>query len=227
MGSYLSVSQEFGFDASTFVSYKACIFNAPPPPSRLSRQLLSIETAEFSNDDAEIKFLNPVFTFSASGTFIARKDGLEIVVPVKPESLQFVLPDDFRYSEGSLTFTFVTSSGTLISGAVHVPSSTYCSRINCIFCMAMITNFKCLPPTLQYIMYALLAFISGLTLIYLRAALRSLISIFYFIVWLFSGLYHSIKTCFRLSMRLGAVTGNSTRKQVAHSIKTISDFANK
>ena len=74
----------------------------------------------------KIQFQNHVFTFSVPGTLIARKDGLEIVRSIKPKQLQFILPDDFRYSEGSLTFTFVTSSGALLTGAVHVPSSSYC-----------------------------------------------------------------------------------------------------
>ena len=227
IGTYVSISEDFGFDAPSLVSYKACIFNAPPiTPSRTARHLLSIESADFSNEDAKIQFQNPVFTFSVPGTLIARKDGPEIVRSIKPKKLQFILPDDFRYSEGSLTFTFVTSSGALLTGAVHVPSSTYCSRINCIFCIAMITNSSCLPSSLQYVAYSLLAFVSGLGLIYLRDAIRSLISIVRFILGIFYGLYLFIRSCFRLSMRLGTATGISTRRQVTKTVKTISEFAN-
>lgn len=224
--SYLPVDQDSGFDALSFVSYKACIFNALPPQTHKTRNILSIESAEFSNDDVHIHFHNPVFTFSRPGTFIARKDGLEVVSAIIPENLQLILPNDFRYSEGSLTFTFVTSSGTPITGAVHVPSSTHCDRINCIFCMAMIKNFSCLPPTLQYIIYSFIVFLSGLSLIYIRAALRSIISIGKSISMIFAIVYRLIRSSFRLSLRLGTVTGTSTRHKLQQTFKNISDFAN-
>ena len=226
IGSYLSVNPDFGFDALLFVSYKACIFNAPPSIPRNARSLLSIETAEFSTGDVNIQFHNPVFTFSVPGTFIGRKDGLELVSSIKPKILQLILPDDFRYTEGSLTFAFVTSSGTPITGAVHVPSSTYCSRINCIFCLAMVKNFSCLPPTLQYILYFLVAFISGLTLIYLRAAITSFLSIVRVLGWILVQIFRFIRGSFRFSLRLGSVSGVSTRRKIQQTFKTVTDFAN-
>ena len=226
IGSYVSISQDFGFDAPSFVSYKACIFNAPPSPSRQARHLLGIESAEFTNDNVNIQFQNPVFTFSKPGTFIARKDGLELVSSIKPKILQFTVPNDFRYSEGSLTFTFVTSTGALLTGTVHIPSSTHCSRINCMFCMAMIHNFSCLPSTLQYISYSLLAFVTGITLIYLRAVFRSLYSICHIFVWIFVSTYRVIRICFRFSLRLGAVTGTSSRAQITRTMQTLTEFAN-
>ena len=226
IGSYVSVSDDFGFDAPLFVSFKACIFNAPPSTLRNSRHLLSVESADFTQDEFHVQFQNPIFTFSHPGTFIVRKDGLELVRTIKGKHLQYILPNDFRYYEGTLTFTFVTLSGSILTGTVHIPSSTYCARIDCIFCMAMITNLSCFSRTLQYITYSLIAFFVGLLLIYMRFVIRSLLSIGYFVVWIFSSIYYIFRTCFRLSMRLGAYTGTSTRGRITETIKSISDFAN-
>ena len=119
IGTYVSISEDFGFDAPAFVSYKACIFNAPPSQSRTTRHLLSIESSEFSQGDIHIQFQNPIFTFSVPGTFIGRKDGLELVRTIKGKILQYILPNDFRYYEGTLTFTFVNLSGSVLTGTLE------------------------------------------------------------------------------------------------------------
>ena len=144
LGTYLEITEDFGVVDPLLVSYKACIYQGPAMTIN-KRQLLSVDTADFSNDVAEIIFHDPVFSFNTSGTFIARKDGLEVVEIISDKNSQFVLPLAFRYSSGTLSFKFVTPQGKVLSGSVHIPSSTHCSRISCTFCYEMISNLSCMP----------------------------------------------------------------------------------
>ena len=78
IGAYLPVHLHFGFHA--LLSHKG------RTNSRNTRNIPSIEKAEFTNDDVNIQFHNPVFTFSVPGTFTGRKDGLELVSSTKPKN---------------------------------------------------------------------------------------------------------------------------------------------
>ena len=202
VGSYLQVTSDFGFDNPLLVSFKACIYQEPPT-LKPSRKLLSIDTAEFRNGFAEISFHDPVFTFNTSGTFIARKDGLEIIHSITDDSRQFILPLSFRYTEGSLFFTFVTPNGNILTGTVHVPSSTHCSRIGCTFCMEMLSNLSCLPPAFQYLVYGFFICTTGLVLIYIRSACAAIYAMLRSIIWILYGIFRIFRTCFRLSLRTG------------------------
>ena len=224
LSSYLQISPSFGLDNPLLVSFKACFYQGPVD-SVPSRKLLSINTADFQNNFADISFHDPVFTFNTSGTFIARKDGLETVHTVTNDSRQYVLPLQFRYTEGSLAFTFVTPDGHILSGSVEIPSSTHCSRISCTFCAEMLTNLPCLPPTLQYLAYSFFIVTTGLVLMYIRSTCSAIFALFRIILWILFGIYRLFRTCFRISMRTGAITGTTTRRQITTTLSKLSDFA--
>ena len=224
LSSYLQISPSFGLDNPLLVSFKACIYRNPVNLVP-SRKLLSVNTAEFQNTFAAISFHDPVFTFNTSGTFIARKDGLEIVHTISEDARQFVLPLSYRYTAGTLTFTFVNPDGHILSGSVQIPSSTHCSRISCTFCTEMLTNLPCLPPTIQYFIYGFFVVTSGLILIYVRSACGALASLFRTFLWILLSIFRLFRTCFRIALRTGALTGASTRRQLERTYSKLSEFS--
>ena len=129
----------------------------------------------------------------------------------------------YPYPAGTLSFKLIALAGNVLTGTVQDRNTTHCDRINCFFCIEMIRNIGCLPPTLQYFIVGLMTIISGLV-IYLRATLAAFYSVLRGIIQIFPFIYRLLVRCFRFPLRIGARSGTFTRQNARSAFLALSSF---
>ena len=166
-----------------------------------SRKLLSVDTAEFSNMFVQISVHDPVFSFN-TGTFIARKDGLELFETIG-DSRQFVLPKPFnipkdlnnlRLSHKTVAFYRFCDCAwldSLLEGLMHFLHG---------YAEKSVMHVPHLP--VHHLWFV--TFVTGFLLSYIRYTLAAAFSMIKTVMFFLYGIYRFIRACFHLSPANGS-----------------------
>lgn len=211
----------------SIISYQVCFFNNSIGPiarsenriyttgSRLSRRLKSVDETRVKTPKGTIIFKNPILFARGPGVILLRKSGLELSHILEKEGTnQYVVPDEFLLTSGTIKVVLVKNSGSLIEAEFKVAGRTFCSRLECLFCWQALYFRHCLTQEIRILLYFGFFIFFGLFLWYLKVILYTCWQGFRGVVAAGYIIYFGTKHGLRGSMILGYLVGENVRRLV-------------
>lgn len=209
-------------------SYVTCSYRIPIMVKTIvfpSRKLLSDEKAVFTEKDVTVRFNDPVVTVDQPGTLVIRKDGLERVFNVKDSFGQVVIPEELLLDNGILKVIFVALNGQTVKADIRIEGRQFCTRFTCILCIQVWYQLNCLPPIVQYVVYAILILITILLILYVHKVVRVIWQTLVGMYIIGKQIVRGMKALGRCSLLAGLVAGRTTQRALHEAQRSIEDRA--